>query len=167
MRRANELDNHYVEEKRKLKNATDDLENHVLEETVMRYRIDKLDICIKEETELRRYIDDLRERNLTEANIMKDQIAVLNNRAKEKDGKRRDITSNELKRNVERYSVPKFLQQEIDNKCIVCLDGSKRRAITKCGHLCYCNSCGHDIKKCPICRKDYDPNTDLIEIFST
>ncbi len=58
---------------------------------------------------------------------------------------------------------------EIDNEmnlCVVCLDQEKTHAITKCGHLCYCGLCGFNINKCPICRETYNPDTDLLKIFS-
>ncbi len=53
-----------------------------------------------------------------------------------------------------------------DNTCIICLDKPRAYAIIKCGHLCYCDTCGKNINKCPICREVYNPNSDLLKIFN-
>jgi hypothetical protein len=52
------------------------------------------------------------------------------------------------------------------NVCVICLDQPKTHAITKCGHLCYCEIYGFNINKCPICRETYNPDNDLLKIFS-
>lgn len=53
-----------------------------------------------------------------------------------------------------------------DNLCVICLDKPKEYAITKCGHMCYCDKCGLNLNKCPICRTNYIPNQDIIKIFN-
>lgn len=50
--------------------------------------------------------------------------------------------------------------------CVVCMTDSRTHAITKCGHLCYCGVCGFSINKCPVCRENYNPDTDLIKIYN-
>jgi hypothetical protein len=62
---------------------------------------------------------------------------------------------------------PQNNDNEDNNVCIVCLDKPKQYAIIKCGHLCYCDTCGLTIKSCPICRKEYDPKNDLLKIINS
>lgn len=52
-----------------------------------------------------------------------------------------------------------------EDNCIVCLSDSKTQAIKNCGHLCFCDICGFNINKCPICRVNYNPETDLLKIY--
>lgn len=66
---------------------------------------------------------------------------------------------------------PKTIQEktqddELGNVCIICLDQPKTHAIVKCGHLCYCGVCGFNISVCPVCRRIYNPDTDLLKIFN-
>lgn len=66
-------------------------------------------------------------------------------------------------------STSNLRSEDADNEpdtCVICLDQPKTHAITKCGHLCYCGLCGFNINKCPICRETYNPDTDLLKIFS-
>ena len=57
-------------------------------------------------------------------------------------------------------------QFQTENVCVVCLENTKTHAIIKCGHLCYCGLCGYNINKCPICRETYNPDTDLLKIYT-
>ena len=52
-----------------------------------------------------------------------------------------------------------------NDNCIVCMSDAKSQVIIKCGHLCYCDVCGFNINKCPICRITYNPDTDLLKIY--
>ena len=60
----------------------------------------------------------------------------------------------------------KTIQASNDNdNCIVCMSDAKSQAIKLCGHLCFCDVCGFNITKCPICRINYNPDTDLLKIY--
>jgi hypothetical protein len=64
-------------------------------------------------------------------------------------------------------NAPKNAKSDPSNlECVICLSEPKTHAITKCGHLCYCNVCGFGIDKCPICRTPYDPDIDLLKIYN-
>ena len=52
-----------------------------------------------------------------------------------------------------------------DKTCVICMTDSQTHAIIKCGHLCYCGVCGFVLDKCPVCRINYNPDTDLLKIF--
>jgi len=52
------------------------------------------------------------------------------------------------------------------NLCVICYAASPTHAIKVCGHFCYCETCGFATNKCPLCRAPYDPDTDLMRIFS-
>ena len=39
----------------------------------------------------------------------------------------------------------------IGNECVICLDGPKTIVLCPCRHLCLCNNCAPEVKKCPIC----------------
>lgn len=68
---------------------------------------------------------------------------------------------------VEQYSNDDSVEEEEnDNTCVVCLDKPKTMAIIKCGHLAFCEVCGFALQECPLCREKYEPNTDLLKIFS-
>ena len=54
----------------------------------------------------------------------------------------------------------------VDDSCIVCMDSKKDTVITVCGHLGYCYMCAMSMNKCPICRKAYNPDTQLLKIFN-
>lgn len=54
-----------------------------------------------------------------------------------------------------------------NNDCVVCLDRKKTYIITKCGHLCLCEVCCLAITSCPICRMDYNVNTDLLKVYNS
>ena len=56
---------------------------------------------------------------------------------------------------------------EKDNTCTVCMENDIDTCITPCGHLACCYICGMNMNKCPICRKEYDPdnNSHLIKIY--
>ncbi len=89
-----------------------------------------------------------------------------NDLCKEHNFKVRDICR---KCNTSKNPQPKEVNDESDdddNTCIICLDKPRAYAITKCGHLCYCDTCGLNINKCPICREVYNPTTDLLKIFN-
>jgi len=45
------------------------------------------------------------------------------------------------------------------------MDKIKVMAITKCGHLLFCEVCGYALKECPLCREAYNPGTDLLRIY--
>lgn len=38
------------------------------------------------------------------------------------------------------------------NTCVVCLDADVDMVFTSCGHMCVCAGCGHQMRRCPICR---------------
>lgn len=57
--------------------------------------------------------------------------------------------------------------QLADNKCAVCMDKDIDMVIVVCGHLCCCTDCLNKMNMCPICRKEYDPSTDLLKVFSS
>ncbi|VBB18588.1 RNA-binding protein cabeza [Yasminevirus sp. GU-2018] len=51
--------------------------------------------------------------------------------------------------------------------CVVCLTDPRTHAITTCGHMCFCGVCGFNMKMCPICRTQYDPDKkQLIKIYN-
>lgn len=63
---------------------------------------------------------------------------------------------------------PKETQNNQSNEtetCIICMERKKDTVITKCGHLGYCNLCALNMNKCPICRVNYNPDTDLLKVF--
>lgn len=49
--------------------------------------------------------------------------------------------------------------------CIICMDRKKDTVITVCGHLGYCGVCALNLTQCPICRKGYNPDTQLLKIY--
>lgn len=53
-----------------------------------------------------------------------------------------------------------------NNPCVVCLENPKTHAIKPCHHLCCCFECGFIMNTCPICRCPYNPDMDLMRIFS-
>lgn len=53
-----------------------------------------------------------------------------------------------------------------NDNCIICMSEPKTQVITKCGHLCYCDVCGFNVDKCPICRTKYNPESDLLKIYN-
>ena len=58
------------------------------------------------------------------------------------------------------------INNHINNKCIVCLVDDISIAITTCGHFCFCDVCGFALDNCPLCRKKYNSNTDLLKIYT-
>lgn len=52
-----------------------------------------------------------------------------------------------------------------DDTCVVCLDRPTNTVVTTCGHLGYCYECALSMHQCPICRKDYNPDVDLLKVF--
>lgn len=61
---------------------------------------------------------------------------------------------------------PKDETNDVENMCAVCMTDPRTHAIMKCGHLLYCGVCGFAITKCPVCRVEYDPGTDLKRIYN-
>jgi hypothetical protein len=55
---------------------------------------------------------------------------------------------------------------EKDETCIICMDHQKNTCIKQCGHLGFCYECALNISKCPICRIDYNPDTDLVKVYN-
>lgn len=53
-----------------------------------------------------------------------------------------------------------------DQSCVICLDAPRCFVLTTCGHLCFCNTCGYATNKCPLCRKSYNPDKDLLKIYA-
>jgi hypothetical protein len=43
-------------------------------------------------------------------------------------------------------------KNEIDFNCKICLDKMVNITFIPCGHLCCCNLCSPNLRKCPICR---------------
>ena len=65
--------------------------------------------------------------------------------------------------------VKKEQIKELNNvfdECVVCMDKKKNYIIIKCGHLCFCEDCGKNLTVCPMCRVDYDPNNDLLKVYT-
>eukprot|EP01084_Bolivina_argentea_P103222 184928_1 len=40
----------------------------------------------------------------------------------------------------------------IDNECVICMDGRKQYLCNPCGHLCLCMDCKDTVQNCPMCR---------------
>ena len=60
-----------------------------------------------------------------------------------------------------------IITEEKDNTCTVCMENNIDTCITPCGHLACCYICAMNMNKCPICRKEYDPdnNNHLIKVY--
>jgi len=59
----------------------------------------------------------------------------------------------------------KQTDEEHDDTCVICLDRPINTVVKTCGHLGYCYECALSMHQCPICRKDYDPDADLLKVF--
>ncbi len=62
--------------------------------------------------------------------------------------------------------APEVKQIASNNDCVICLERPKTHMITKCRHFCCCDVCGFAMRACPICRCEYNPDTDLIQIYN-
>ena len=67
-------------------------------------------------------------------------------------------------KNIANYKINKENVNDNDT-CVICLDQPKIFAITQCGHVCFCDVCGFNLDKCPICRTEYNPDINLIKIY--
>jgi len=45
------------------------------------------------------------------------------------------------------------------------MENKSEAVISVCGHLGLCMQCAKAINKCPICRKPFDPNQNLIKVY--
>lgn len=61
---------------------------------------------------------------------------------------------------------PVVNNQNEDNSCVVCLDKPKTCVLLKCKHMCVCDVCGYALDKCPICRQQFNPDTDILKVFT-
>lgn len=50
--------------------------------------------------------------------------------------------------------------------CIICMDRERNTCIKQCGHLGYCFECAYSMPRCPVCRIDYNPDTDLVRVYN-
>jgi hypothetical protein len=53
-----------------------------------------------------------------------------------------------------------------NNTCIVCFEREKDTVLLKCKHMHTCLVCSLNMKKCPVCRVDYNPDTDVLKVFT-
>lgn len=65
------------------------------------------------------------------------------------------------------YISPEIAISPKKKECVICLTNSPDYIITACGHKCLCQDCGIILNKCPICRKDFDPTTQFIQVFES
>lgn len=52
-----------------------------------------------------------------------------------------------------------------EKKCLICMENTPDYIITTCWHKCLCHDCGIKINSCPVCRKEYDYETELKKVF--
>lgn len=58
--------------------------------------------------------------------------------------------------------------EDLDGKCLTCLDARADVLLIKCKHLCLCQECVKKVQgKCPICRESFDPEskTEVMKLF--
>jgi hypothetical protein len=48
------------------------------------------------------------------------------------------------------------MERQPENLCVLCLVEEKRLACIPCGHLATCVTCGHSLRKCPICGREIE-----------
>jgi hypothetical protein len=51
-----------------------------------------------------------------------------------------------------------------DDACLICMD-REIDACLPCGHLLCCNLCAQNLDKCPLCRRAYNPDTQIIKTY--
>jgi hypothetical protein len=56
-------------------------------------------------------------------------------------------------------------QDEQLKLCVVCFERELKAFISTCGHISMCMVCASACTKCPMCRKDYNPDSDIKEAF--
>lgn len=60
--------------------------------------------------------------------------------------------------------APVEVKEEVKT-CIVCMDRPLEVLITKCKHICMCNTCCQALSLCPMCRMPYNSQTDIDRVF--
>lgn len=48
-----------------------------------------------------------------------------------------------------------------DDSCVICFENPKDHVLVKCGHICMCGQCSRTVNSCPICRAQYDPDSEF------
>lgn len=49
-------------------------------------------------------------------------------------------------------NVELYVNSEVDDSCVICLDLKKNNAVVPCGHVCFCDVCSKiKIFFCPMC----------------
>ena len=56
-------------------------------------------------------------------------------------------------------------QSENNTLCCICMEKPKNYLLLKCNHLCMCGGCSIKVKACPICRTEYNVDTDVVKIY--
>lgn len=69
-----------------------------------------------------------------------------------------------------RPDVAKLLEskeKDTEGRCIACLSAKANMVVTLCGHLCLCEKCSAEVDKCPMCRKVFSKDKNLLRVFGT
>jgi len=77
-----------------------------------------------------------------------------------------DIINHHIQREQENYSNRRQREDNMENRCSICLTNKINCALIRCGHACCCNECGTMLlegrQTCPICRADVES---ILKIF--
>lgn len=57
-------------------------------------------------------------------------------------------------------------QTQKQQQCIICCDNPRDTAIKLCGHFGFCAMCASTATTCSVCRQEYDPENDLVTIYT-
>ena len=58
----------------------------------------------------------------------------------------------------------RVLQIQAEHTCKICLDRETDVVLLPCGHICCCKSCGHALRRCPLCRVQLK---EIVKIFKS
>ncbi|XP_078082206.1 E3 ubiquitin-protein ligase LRSAM1 [Mustelus asterias] len=53
-------------------------------------------------------------------------------------------------------NVPVLEEVLAQSECVVCLERESQMIFLPCGHVCCCQTCGAELRTCPLCRKDIE-----------
>lgn len=57
--------------------------------------------------------------------------------------------------------------EKTDGQCVICMERDADMCIKICGHVICCSICIQQIDYCPMCKKKYDKNTDLMRVYKS
>lgn len=65
------------------------------------------------------------------------------------------------------HKCAKSRDENIQEKetCAICVT-NKIDTCLPCGHLGFCHLCAHNLNKCPVCNKPYNPDRDIIKTYN-